>query len=298
MAVDAKLIKELREITQAGMMDCKKALEASNNNVDDAIVWLRENGLAKAAKKSDRIAAEGVTLAKQNDAAAVIIEVNSETDFVAQNAAFLAIIDEVATSLLTSKTTNLEEGLEVKTSTGETIKEVLVNATATIGEKIELRRFVLIQKTSDTTISLYNHANKRVSVLLEFAGNIDSADAYNVSMHVAAMAPKYKTMSEIPADFKESEMHIIKENAKEDPKLQGKPANIIENILNGKLSKRLAEISLEDQAFVVDESFKVGQFISSKKVSLKEMVRFEVGEGIEKVVTDFASEVAAQVAGN
>ncbi|WP_027063122.1 translation elongation factor Ts [Mesoplasma seiffertii] len=298
MAVDAKLIKELREITQAGMMDCKKALEASNNSVEDAIVWLRENGLAKAAKKSDRIAAEGVTLAKQNDTAAVIIEVNSETDFVAQNAAFLAIIDEVATSLLSSKATTLEEALEVKTSTGESIKEVLVNATATIGEKIELRRFVLIQKTPDTTISLYNHANKRVSVLLEFAGNIDATDAYNVSMHVAAMAPKYKTMSEIPADFKESEMHIIQENAKEDPKLQGKPANIIENILNGKLSKRLAEISLEDQAFVVDESYKVGQFINSKKVSLKEMVRFEVGEGIEKVVTDFASEVAAQVAGN
>ncbi|WP_026389677.1 translation elongation factor Ts [[Acholeplasma] multilocale] len=298
MAVDAKLIKELREITQAGMMDCKKALEATNNNIDDAIVWLRENGLAKAAKKSDRVAAEGVTLAVENDTKAAIIEVNSETDFVAQNESFLNLMNEVATSLLNSDAKTLEEALAVKTSKGTTIGEELITATATIGEKIELRRFVIVEKGADKTVTLYNHANKRVSVLLAFDGNMDASDAYNVAMHVAAMSPKYKNKSEIPAEFKESEMHIIKELAKEDPKLVGKPENIIENILNGKLSKKLSEISLEDQSFVVDEKFTVGKFIESKGATLTEMVRFEVGEGIEKVVTDFASEVAAQVAGN
>ncbi|WP_031543044.1 translation elongation factor Ts [Mesoplasma photuris] len=298
MAVDAKLIKELREITQAGMMDCKKALEATNNNVQDAIVWLRENGLAKAAKKADRIAAEGVTFAKENDEAAVIFEVNSETDYVAQNAAFLALIDEVANTLLAAKASTLEEALAAKTSKGETIADTLISATATIGEKIELRRLVLINKEAGKTITLYNHANKRVSVLLSFEGAIEASDAYNVAMHVAAMAPRYKTMDEIPADFKEAEFSIIKAEAADDEKLKGKPENILDGILKGKLSKRLSEISLADQQFVVDESFKVGAFIESKKAKLVEMVRYEVGEGIEKVVSDFASEVAAQVAGN
>ncbi|ASZ09328.1 elongation factor Ts [Mesoplasma chauliocola] len=295
MAVNAQLIKELREITQAGMMDCKKALEATNGNIDEAIVWLRENGLAKAAKKSDRVAAEGVSLAKEDDKKVVILEVNSETDFVAQNEKFIGLIDEIANVLLASNAKTLEEGLALVTSNNETIEQVLVNATATIGEKIQLRRFALINKETGNTTTLYNHANKRVSVALNFKGSIDASDAYNLAMHVAAMSPQYKSMEEIPAEFKESEFSIIKAEAKEDPKLQGKPENVLENILKGKLSKRLSEISLVDQQYVVDESFKVGQFLESKKVVLIDMIRYEVGEGIEKVVTDFASEVAAQL---
>ncbi|SYV95769.1 Elongation factor Ts [Mycoplasma putrefaciens] len=177
---------------------------------------------------------------------------------------------------------------------GQTIEQSLVSATATIGEKIVLRRFVLVNKESKKT-SIYNHANKRVSVLLTFDTNIESSDAYNVAMHVAAMAPKYISMQQIPTDFKQAEFHIIKEQSKDDPKLAGKPANVLENILNGKLAKRLAEISLLDQAFVVDESFKVGQFLSDKKTNIVEMIRYEVGEGIEKVTTNFADEVAAQL---
>lgn len=294
MAVDAKLIKELREITQAGMMDCKKALEASDNNIDNAIVWLRENGLAKAAKKTDRVAAEGIVLAKENDQKIVILEVNSETDFVAKNEKFLSLVDEIANALLSSNASNLEEGLQVKTNSGLTIEQSLISATATIGEKIALRRFELVNKTSGSSV-IYNHANKRVSTLLVFDNKLDSTDAYNVAMHVAAMAPKYINMDQIPDDFKNAEMHIIKEQAKDDAKLQAKPANVLENILKGKLSKRLAEVSLLDQLFVIDESFKVGDFLKSKHVSLVKMIRYEVGEGIEKVVTNFADEVAAQL---
>ncbi|ABC01780.1 translation elongation factor Ts [Mycoplasma capricolum] len=294
MAVDAKLIKELREITQAGMMDCKKALEASDNNIDNAIVWLRENGLAKAAKKTDRVAAEGIALAKENDQKIVILEVNSETDFVAKNEKFLSLVDEIANALLSSNASSLEEGLQVKTNSGLTIEQSLISATATIGEKIALRRFELVNKTSGSSV-IYNHANKRVSTLLVFDNKLDSTDAYNVAMHVAAMAPKYINMDQIPDDFKNAEMHIIKEQAKDDAKLQAKPANVLENILKGKLSKRLAEVSLLDQLFVIDESFKVGDFLKSKHVSLVKMIRYEVGEGIEKVVTNFADEVAAQL---
>ncbi|EXU60591.1 translation elongation factor Ts [Mycoplasma mycoides] len=294
MAVDAKLIKELREITQAGMMDCKKALEASDNNIDNAIVWLRENGLAKAAKKTDRVAAEGIVLAKENDQKIVILEVNSETDFVAKNDKFLSLVDEIANALLNSNASSLEEGLQVKTNSGLTIEQSLISATATIGEKIALRRFELVNKTEGSSV-IYNHANKRVSTLLVFDNKLDSTDAYNVAMHVAAMAPKYINMDQIPEDFKNSEMHIIKEQAKDDAKLQAKPANVLENILKGKLSKRLAEVSLLDQLFVIDESFKVGDFLKSKHVSLVKMIRYEVGEGIEKVVTNFADEVAAQL---
>ncbi|UWD35248.1 translation elongation factor Ts [Mycoplasma cottewii] len=294
MAVDAKLIKELREITQAGMMDCKKALEATNGVVDDAIVWLRENGLAKAAKKTDRVAAEGVAFAKENDNKAVILEINSETDFVAKNEKFTTLVNQIADSLLNSNAKTLEEGLAVVMNDGQTIEQSLVAATATIGEKIVLRRFSLVEKGS-SKIAIYNHANKRVSTLLVFNGNIEQADAYNVAMHVAAMAPKYINMAQIPAEFKEAEFHIIKEQSKEDPKLAGKPENVLQNILNGKLSKRLAEVSLLDQAFVVDESFKVGDFLSKNKTELVEMIRYEVGEGIEKVVVDFAKEVAAQL---
>ncbi|UKS54014.1 translation elongation factor Ts [Mycoplasma feriruminatoris] len=294
MAVDAKLIKELREITQAGMMDCKKALEASDNNIDNAIVWLRENGLAKAAKKTDRVAAEGIVLAKENDQKVVILEVNSETDFVAKNEKFLSLVNEIADALLNSQASSLEQGLQVVTKSGQTIEQSLISATATIGEKIALRRFELVTKSSGSCV-IYNHANKRVSTLLVFDNKLDSSDAYNVAMHVAAMAPKYINMDQIPEDFKNAEMHIIKEQAKDDIKLQSKPANVLENILKGKLSKRLAEVSLLDQLFVIDESFKVGDFLKSKHVSLVKMIRYEVGEGIEKVVTNFADEVAAQL---
>ncbi|AHB36116.1 translation elongation factor Ts [Spiroplasma apis] len=290
MAVTPQLIKELRQITSAGMMDCKKALEATNGVIDDAIVWLRENGLAKAAKKADRIAAEGVAFAKTNGSRAIIFEVNSETDFVSKNEKFMSLINQIGDALLNSNVTTHEEALEVKLVSGQTIKEACIEATATIGEKIELRRLSVAE---GGTLSIYNHANNRISVLLQFEGDISADDAYNICMHTAAMAPRYLAKEDVPQEFKDSEMHIIKETTD----LTGKPENIAEGILNGKLSKKLAEVTLLEQSFVMDEKQSVGKFISSKGATLKQMFRFEVGEGIEKVTTDFAAEVAAQLKG-
>ncbi|ATG97264.1 translation elongation factor Ts [Mesoplasma lactucae] len=293
MAIDAKQVKQLREMTSAGMMDCKKALEATNGNIDDAVIWLRENGLAKAAKKSDRVAAEGVAVAKQDDISAVIMEVNSETDFVAKNKEFMQLIDDLADAFLGQEAVSAEEAKGITLKSGETVAEALTNATAKIGEKIDLRRLNIHTKKPGEVVSVYNHANNRVSVMLVFDGTISEDDAYNVAMHVAAMNPAYMTRDEIPADFIEQEKHVISENTD----LTGKPENIKENILKGKLNKRLAEVNLLDQNFVLDENFKVGDFIKAKGGILKEMIRYEVGEGIEKVETDFASEVAAQVKG-
>ncbi|WP_339034564.1 translation elongation factor Ts [Spiroplasma endosymbiont of Cantharis rufa] len=291
MAVTPQLIKELREMTFAGMMDCKKALEATNGNIEEAIVWLRENGLAKAAKKADRVAAEGVSFAKTDGKKAIIFEVNSETDFVSKNDKFMALIENIGNALLKSKATNLQEALNVKLASGQNISEACVEATATIGEKIELRRIAAVEGKN---LAIYNHANKRISVLLNFDGNISSEDAYNVCMHVAAMSPKYLSETDVPQEFKDQEMHIIKETTD----LTGKPENVAENILKGKLNKKIAEITLLDQGFVMDEKQTVGNFVKSKGATLKEMFRFEVGEGIERITTDFAAEVAAQLEGN
>jgi len=294
MAIDIKLVKQLREMTGAGIVDTKKALDATEGDLEAAVLWLRENGLAKAAKKSDRVAAEGVTEAREDASSALIMEVNSETDFVAKNADFMKLIDDLAAAILASNTKTLEEAQNIQISTGETVKEALTNATAKIGEKIDLRRLELHTKKDGETIALYNHANHRVSVMLVFQGDITKEDAYNVAMHVAAMNPKYLDQNQIPQEFKDQEYKIIVETTD----LTGKPEQIQQNILKGKLQKRLAEVNLLDQNFVVDEKFKVGDFIKSKNAVLKEMVRYEVGEGIEKITTDFASEVAAQVKGN
>jgi elongation factor Ts len=221
------------------------------------------------------------------------MEVNSETDFVAKNADFMKLIDEVGEAILANNSQSLEEAKNAKIKDRETVSEALINATAKIGEKLELRRVYLHTKKPGEVIALYNHANKRVSVLLVFEGNISQEDAYNVAMHVAAMNPTYMSSEQIPQEFKDQEYKIIVETTD----LTGKPENIKENILKGRLAKRLAEVNLLDQDFVVDEKFKVGQFIKAKDAVLKVMVRFEVGEGIVKIETDFASEVAAQVKG-
>lgn len=293
MAITPQLIKELREMTAAGMMDCKKALEATNGNLDDAVIWLRENGLSKAAKKADRIAAEGVVFAKTNGKKGIIFEINSETDFVSKNDKFMNLVAEIGEALLNSSAKNLSEALKIKLKSNETIEEACINATATIGEKIEIRRFEMIE---NGTLSVYNHANNRISVLLQFNTEITKEDAYNLCMHVAAMSPKYLTKENVPQEFIDTEMHIIKETT--DPKeLAGKPQDIVEKILQGKLNKRIAEITLLEQTFVMDEKQKVDQFLKSKNTTLKTVHRFEVGEGIQKAATDFASEVAAQLKG-
>ena len=282
-------IKKLREMTGAGMMDVKKALDASNNDIDAAIQWLRENGVAKAAKKADRIAAEGVVLAASNDSRAVIIEVNSETDFVSKNETFVTKTEAAINAILNSTATTLEEALNVEVE-GETVEQVMVTLTATIGEKITLRRvaaFNLEGKNAGT----YKHSNSRIASLVIGEG-MDSEILRDIAMHATAMAPQYLTQDDIDADIvaKETEM-AMKELA---DTLEGKPEEIKANIVKGKVNKTLNESVLTEQTFVKDQSKKVKDLQGSGK--LVTFVRYEVGEGIEKREENFADEVAAQMA--
>ncbi len=284
--MSVELIKELRERTGAGMMDCKKALEASNNDMDAAIEWLRTNGIAKAAKKSDRIAAEGSVFLVKNDAKAVMVEINTETDFVASNEMFIKESTIISEAILNSNAKTNEEALALLIGS-ETVESTLTNLTATIGEKISFRRFVVVEGSTAT----YKHANSRIGVIV--AGeNIDESTLKDVSMHIAAMNPEYLSKDEISADIVAKETELAKEELADT--LKGKPENIQENIIKGKVDKTLSENVLLEQTFVKDNSKKVKDLAGSGKFT--SFVRYEVGEGIEKKEENFAEEVAKQMA--
>lgn len=290
MAITAQLIKELRDRTGAGMMDCKKALTNSNGDMDEAIKWLRENGIAKAAKKGDRVAAEGVTVAKANGNVGIIAEVNAETDFVAQNDKFMKLVDQIADLLLANKPASLEDALKIKTTDG-TLEDTIVQATATIGEKITLRRITVMEKSDKDAFGAYIHMGGKISSLVLLEGTANADMGKDVAMHVAAINPQFVDRSEVSEDFIKSETAILTEQALKE----GKPANIVENMVKGRMNKQLAEICLNDQAFIKDSGTTVGKYVASANGKIVKMARFEVGEGIEKVVTDFAAEVEAQV---
>lgn len=290
MAITAQLIKELRDRTGAGMMDCKKALTNSNGDMDEAIKWLRENGIAKAAKKGDRVAAEGVTVAKANGNVGIIAEVNAETDFVAQNDKFMKLVDQIADLLLANKPASLEDALKIKTTDG-TLEDTIVQATATIGEKITLRRITVMEKSDKDAFGAYIHMGGKISSLVLLEGTANADMGKDVAMHVAAINPQFVDRSEVSEDFIKSETAILTEQALKE----GKPANIVENMVKGRMNKQLAEICLNDQAFIKDSGTTVGNYVASANGKIVKMARFEVGEGIEKVVTDFAAEVEAQV---
>ncbi len=285
-------IKELREKTGAGMLDCKKALEESAGDMAKAIDWLREKGISKAAKKESRIAAEGLSEIIVNGNKAVILEVNSETDFVAKNDEFKKFIDIVGNAIVNSSVTTMEEALELSTSEGK-VSEYLVNLVAKIGEKISFRRFELVTKSDDEVFGTYSHMGGKISVLTVLNG-ANSEVARDVSMHAAAMRPGYITSSEVPEDVIEHEKGIIKEQAINE----GKPAEIAEKMVNGRINKFFKEICLVEQPFVKDPDVTVGAFVKNNGGEIKTMVRYEVGEGIEKRKDDFASEVMSQVNGN
>ncbi|MFV0246866.1 MAG: translation elongation factor Ts [Mycoplasmatales bacterium] len=287
--VSAQLVKELRERTGAGMMDCKKALDATNGDMDKAIDWLRENGIAKAAKKGDRIAAEGLTKVVVDGNKAVILELNSETDFVAKNDQFLALIDTIANGLLSSDAKTLEEGLKVEID-GKTIEELVVNGTATIGEKLNLRRFTLVNKEDSQTFASYAHMGGTISVLLKLEGSNDEVSK-QVAMHVAAANPQFLDQDSVDPQVVEKEKAMLTKEALDE----GKPAEIVEKMIGGRIKKFFKEICLLDQDFVVDPDKTVSEVLKDNSLSLKEYVRYEVGEGIEKVETDFAQEVADQM---
>ena len=288
--ITASLVKELRERTGAGMMDCKKALTQTDGNIEAAIDYLRENGVAKAAKKADRIAAEGLSYIEVKGNKAVILEINSETDFVAKNEKFVALVKNVANAILAAEPKSLEEALQVQAE-GGTVEAVINEGIATIGEKLSLRRFEVLYKTDADAFGAYSHMGGRIGVLTLIEGSTDEQAAKDVAMHIAALAPRYLDESEVPADVLEHEKKVLTEQALNE----GKPANIVEKMIVGRINKFLEEITVVKQKFVKDDSLTVEKFVASKGGKLAKFVRYEVGEGIEKREDNFAEEVMSQV---
>ena len=285
-------VKELRERTGAGMMDCKKALDASEGNMDKAIDWLRENGIAKAAKKEGRIAAEGITKMVINGNEALVLEVNSETDFVAKNEKFTTFVDKLADILMNNKVNTMDEALALTTSDG-TISDLVAAAIAQIGEKISFRRFVKLTKTDSQVFGSYSHMGGRIASLVILNGDNEEV-AKEVAMHNAAMNPSYVRPEEVPTDVLEREKEIMRTELLNE----GKPADKVEMILKGKVDKYYSDICLENQVFIKAENKEtVKQYAEANNCSIVTAIRYEVGEGIQKREENFAEEVMNQVNG-
>ena len=294
--ITASLVKELRENTGAGMMDCKKALTECEGDIEKAVDWLREKGIAKAAKKSGRIAAEGLTRAAVEGNTGVIFEVNSETDFVAKNDQFLALLDTIQAALFANKPADLDAALACNTAEG-TLQDVITNATATIGEKITLRRFAVVEKADDEFFGAYMHMGGKISVLTVLNGKEDAAVAKNMAMQIASMSPTYINRDEIPAEVVEHERGVQLNIMKEDPKMAGKPEQMLAKIIEGKISKHFKDQCLMDQEFFLNPDQKVSQFLKENGADVKSFIRYAVGEGIEKREENFAEEVMSQIKG-
>ncbi len=288
----AQDVKALREKTGAGMMDCKKALQETNGNMDDAITWLREKGISKAAKKATRIAAEGLTQASSMDNSAVILEVNSETDFVAKNEEFKKLVSQIMNTLVNSNVKTIEEANKLTLAdSNETIEEAIINLTAKLGEKLSFRRFEIIKKTDSQTFGIYSHMGGRITTLVVLEGANEDV-AKDVAMHAAAMRPQYLNPEEVPSEVLEKEKEIMKEQLLNE----GKPEERVEQILVGKVKKFYEEVCLENQIFIKAENKEtVGKFIENNGGKLISMTRYEVGEGMEKRNENFAEEVANQM---
>lgn len=297
----AELIKALRTATQAGMADCIKALEESNNDLEAAQKWLREKGIAKANKKAGAIAYEGVVRAGVINNKAVVIEVNSQTDFTAQNENFLKLVDEIFADIATNVNNTQSIDLEKYQFKGAPIKDAGIALTATTGEKIAFRRGEVYAVNADQTIAAYTHSNNKIASVAVFKSKVSDEVAKDVTMHIAAMAPKYLNESsvsqewlnsekEVLANQFEEEMKVIEEGKAKEEKLKRKDA-----IVEGKVKKLLKEICLVDQPFVKDNSKTVAQYVKENGSELVYMIRYELGEGIERKETNFAEEVAAQM---
>jgi len=309
MAITAAMVKELREMTGAGMMDCKKALAETDGNMDEAVEFLRKNGQAKAEKKAGRIAAEGIcrVITKDNKTAAVV-EVNSETDFVAKNEKFQTYVEAVAEQVLASNAADMDAFMDEawNADASKTVKDVLVEQVAVIGENLKIRRFEKVSAENGMVVT-YLHGGGRIGVLVaadtDVANDAVKEALTNIAMQVAALSPKYVSRDEIDADYIEHEKEILLAQIKNDPKEASKPEKVIEGMINGRINKELKEICLVDQVYVKAEDGKqtVGQYIAQvakengANIALKSFVRFETGEGLEKKNEDFAAEVAAQL---
>lgn len=289
--ITANMVKELREQTGAGMLDCKKALTETNGNMEEAITWLREKGISKAAKKQTRIAAEGLATAKINDNDAVLVEVNSETDFVAKNPEFVSLVDGIANVILDKKPANMEEAMKLELD-GTSIEEAIVNKTATIGEKLSFRRFELVEKTDNQVFGTYSHMGGKIVTLALLEGN-DTEVAKDIAMQIAAMRPLYLDRESVPEERIQKEREILTEQAENE----GLDSNKLPMIVNGRLNKFFEEICLVDQGFVKENKMKVSKYVESKNMKILSFVRYEVGEGMEKKEENFADEVAKQING-
>ncbi len=292
--ITAQLVKELREKTGAGMMDCKKALVQTEGDLEAAIDFLREKGLSSAAKKADRIAAEGTTYILENGNEAIILEVNAETDFVAKNDKFQFLVTSLAEQLLAAKPASVEDALELTNAEGVKIVDQISTAVATIGEKINLRRFEVKTKSDADAFGSYLHMGGRIGVLVTLEGSTDAAAAKDVAMHIAAINPTYVSRDEVSADEVERERKVLTEQALNE----GKPENIVAKMVEGRLGKYFEDVCLLDQTFVKNSDQKVRDFVASTGGSVNGFVRYAVGEGIEKREDNFAEEVMSQVKGN
>ena len=291
--IKASDVKELRERTGAGMLDCKKALEATDGNMENAIDWLREKGISKAAKKESRIAAEGLTQAEVNGNTCVLVEVNCETDFVAQNEQFKSLVSSIIKTLLNSDVKTMEEANQLTIDGGsETIEEAIVNFVAKIGEKISFRRFERINKKDSEVFGIYSHMGGKITSVVVLDGTSEEV-AKDVAMHVAAMNPTAINREGVPSDVVERESHVIKEQVMGE----GKPADIAEKMVVGRLNKFYKEVCLEEQAFIKDSNVNVLNYVKNNGGSIVSMIRYAVGEGIEKRQENFADEVMSQVKG-
>ena len=287
--ITANMVKELREATGAGMLDCKKALTETNGNMEEAITWLREKGISKAAKKQTRIAAEGLAKAKVEGNKAVIVEVNSETDFVAKNPEFTGLVDLIATAILSSNVKTVEEVMKLEVE-GNTIENIIIDKTATIGEKLSFRRFELVEKEDNQVFGTYSHMGGKI-VTLAVLGGTDEEVAKDVAMQIAAMRPLYLDKDSVPTERVEKEREILTEQAENE----GLDANKLPMIVNGRLNKFYEEVCLLDQGFVKENKMKVSKYVESKNMKVLSFVRYEVGEGMEKREENFADEVAKQM---
>ena len=287
--ISASMVKDLREATGAGMLDCKKALEETNGNMEEAVTWLREKGISKAAKKLSRIAAEGLAFSKTEGNKAVIIEVNAETDFVAKNEEFKSLVETIANAILNSNVKTNEEVLALEVE-GKNINDLIVEKISKIGEKLSFRRFSLVEKTDEEVFGTYSHMGGKIVTLTLLTGN-DEEVAKDVAMQAAAMRPTYLNRDEIPEEIVDKERTILTEQAENE----GLDSNKIPMIVNGRLNKFYEEVCLVDQGFVKENKMKVSKYVESKNCEIKCFVRYEVGEGIEKREENFAEEVAKQM---
>ena len=295
MAVTAAQVKELREKTGAGMLDCKNALSETDGDMEKAIDWLREKGIAKSIKKASRIAAEGLSKVLVDGNKAAIVEINSETDFVAKNEQFLQLLDTTTKTVLANNPADNDAALALSVN-GATLNDEFVNATATIGEKIVLRRFEVLEKNDDEIFGEYTHMGGAKTALVKMKGGNDEL-AHYMAMQVASMSPSYVSSDDMPADVVERERKVQTEIVKNDEKFAGKPEQVINGAIEGKVSKALKDMCLVDQEYFMDTNKKVSQVLKENNSEVLTFVRYAVGEGIEKREENFAEEVAKQMNG-